>query len=140
MANVQSTSVPLELSDDGVNWMTLVCLEGWQHTLSKEITETETFCGLAVGLGTTKFSGTADAVCETEPTSNQVTYNYVQAALDGETLLYFRIQSPSSGSTGSVVYNSGRIYINSVQLTAATKETLKFSVQFTGVGTPDITE
>jgi hypothetical protein len=140
MGSLQSTNYPLELSfDGGSTWHTLVCLTQFNIPLSKAANVTETFCGPEVGLGSGTFNPTGTAVCETEPTSTQVTYKRLLTAWDAEELIQFRLQALGTGSIGNHFYLRGSCYVTDLDLTLQTAQTIQFNWTLTGTGTLDTT-
>ena len=139
MADIQSTLVPLELSEDGVTWKTLVCLEGYNIPVETATTESETFCGKSVGLGAKTFNPTGNAVCKADPSTSQVTYKEMLAWQMANTEIYFRSAYPGGGSVGAPIALYGRCYVTQTELIFATNEVVKFSFTMLGTGTLDNT-
>lgn len=140
MASLQSTNYPIELSfDNGSTWQFLVCLTQYNIPLERATNVTETFCGTETGLGALSFNPTGNAVAETTPQSNQVTYKRLLTAIEGQELIRFRVQAPGSGSVGNYFYLSGTCYVTSLNLTFNTGDVVGFDWTFTGTGSIDIT-
>jgi len=140
MAGIQSTLVPLELSfNNGSTYQTLVCLNQYNMPLSKATNVTETFCGTEVGLGSETFNPNGTAVCSTNPTSSQVTYNRLLTAWKNEETVLFRCQYPGTGSIGVHFYHQGSAYVTDLELQFQTSQVIQFTFTLTGIGTIDIT-
>jgi hypothetical protein len=139
MADIQSTLVPLELSEDGVTWKTVVCLEGYNIPVSTATTETETFCGKSVGLGAKTFNPTGNAVCKADNSTNEVTYKEMLDWQLNNTLIYFRSAYPSGGSVSAPVFLAGQCYVTETDLIFQTSDAVKFSFTLLGTGTLDNT-
>jgi len=129
MAAIDSINAPLELSVDGVNYSTLVCLTSTGTNMTRDVTSTETFCGISVSLGNLQVTIPFAAICESAPTAAQVTYN-------NGTLLYWRIYN---GTSGSLFFTAGQAYVTSLDLTGDAGATLTFSGELTMTGTLDTT-
>jgi hypothetical protein len=144
MNTIQGSQISLQLSpDNGVTWKDLVCLETYNLPLQTTVTETETFCGVAIGLGQVKFTPSGQGVCETAPTTNQVTIKDLQAWQIAKTKLLFRSQYPQTsgagGSMGSIVSLNGNCYVTATQETFATVDVVKFTFTLSGQGVPSQT-
>lgn len=140
MASIQSVSVPLELSSDGgITWKTVVCLTDWTLDLTVDNTVNQSFCGVDVGVSFPTFNGSVNAICETAPITNQLTYKTLAGWVNNLTKISFRIQSPGTGTIGNDFYHEGDCYITKLELKAQVKDTIKFSFDFIGTGVLDIT-
>ena len=139
MATLQSTAIPLELSDDNNTWRTLVCLTQYNMPLSKAVNSTETFCGIEVGLGSTTFNPTGTAVCKTDPDTDEWTFKELLTRFAAETSIYFRCTSPAAGSVGGPFYLSGSCKVTALDLQFQTGQTVQFTWTLTGEGALDIT-
>lgn len=139
MADIQSTLVPLELSEDGVTFKTLVCLEGYNIPVSTSTTETETFCGKSVGLGSQSFNPTGTGVCKPDKSTSEITYDDMLNWQLNKTLIYFRSAYPSGGSVGAPIFLAGQCYVTETDLIFQTSEVVKFSFTLFGTGTLDNT-
>ena len=129
MAAIDSINAPLELSVDGVNYSTLVCLTSTGTNMTRDVTSTETFCGISVSLGNLQVTIPFAAICETAPTAAQVTYKNMLNWMNAGTLLYWRIN----------FYTAGTAYVTSLDLTGDAGATLTFSGELTMTGTLDTT-
>lgn len=136
MAAIDAINAPLELSVDGVNYSTLVCLTSTGTNMSRDVTRTETFCGISVSLGNLQVTVPFSAICETAPTAAQVTYKNMLNWMANGTLLYWRIYN---GTSGSQFFTAGTAYVTSLDLTGDAGTTLTFSGQLDMTGTLDIT-
>lgn len=137
MANLQAKNFPPEFSTDGTTWKTLVCVNDWDNTGSSTITTEDTFCGTITSTGTPSFKGTANAVCETAPTTSQVSYEDALGWFTGSTLLYFRVQSPAN--SGTEFYTKYQCYITNCGLKFAATDVVKFTIEWTSTGAIDVT-
>ncbi len=141
MQTIQSGLVPLELSvDNGVTWQLLVCLTQYNIPLERSVNTVETFCGNAVGLGTTSFNPTGTAIIEAAPTAgSQLTFEQLTELFTAGTLIKFRARYPTGGSTGNNVFLAGDCYITSLNFTAQIGNALQFDFTLTGQGDLDTT-
>lgn len=136
MAAIDAINAPLELSTDGITYKTLVCLTSTGTNMSRDVTRTETFCGISVSLGNLQVTVPFAAICETAPTVSQVTYKEMLGWMAGGTLLYWRI---FNGTSGSNFFTAGTAFVTSLDLTGDAGTTLTFSGQLDMTGTLDIT-
>lgn len=136
MQTLQSKDSPIQLRTKGTSpWKTLVCLENFNIPLATQVTETDTFCGNAVGLGIVKFTPAGSFVFEQFPDADQVTYDQmVEWQLNG-TLLEFLVEYlGSTGSTATPKYLSGECFVTSTEMQAAVNDVLKATYTLTGSG------
>lgn len=137
MTTVQGELAPLDLSADaGATFKTLVCLETYDLKLDTTVTQTETSCGIATGLGAIKFVASGSAVMEAEPDETMVTQKDMIAWQLSKTLLKLKTEYPGSGSQyGQNIALSGDVYVTSVGSTFQIGQVIKFTFTLTGNGT-----
>lgn len=139
MQTIQSQNVPLWLSENGTLYKQLVCLEQYGIPIETQTTETNTFCGIAVGVGAIRFNPTYSAVCEANPTADQMTFDdMVRIQLAGNPI-WFKVQYPSPGSTNTNIFLAGQAYVTNTTYTAQVNDAIKFTGTLTGSGTIDRT-
>lgn len=140
MQVIQAITIPLELSaDNGATWQTLVCIDSHDTPMETQITKTNTFCGVAVGLGPIQFDPSGTAICSIDDDPTQVSLKDMQAWQVAQKVLKFRVQDVSNpGSIGSRVYLSGNCYVTTCSPTFKADDVVKFSFKLTGLGTPNI--
>lgn len=136
MQSIQGELAPLYLSSDsGVTWKALVCLETYNVPLATTVNESETNCGVAVGLGAIKFTPSGSAVCEAAPLTSQVTYKDMYQWQVNKTLLMFKSEYPGSGGQyGANLALSGTCYVTATDVTLQTGQVIKFTFTLTGTG------
>lgn len=137
MNSVQSSLVPLELSEDnGVTWNQLICMDNYTVTMEAVTTDTNTQCGIAVGLGPIKFGASGSAVCEISPSAGQVTLNKMLTWLNIKEQILFRNQwaQGSTGSHGQTYYISGTCYVIKADVKNTTGDVVKFDFELKGTG------
>lgn len=135
---IQSANLPLWLSEDGVIYKQLVCLENWTLSMDTTTTQTDTFCGSVTGVSQPKFSISFSAVCEAAASGTQVTFKDAARWQNNLTPLYFKVQYPSPGSTSNIAFFAGNVYMSASTYVAAVNDALKFTGTFTGNGNLDI--
>lgn len=125
----------------GASYKTLVCLASSSVNTSADTSTDNTNCGVLTSIGESSMTIDFDAVCEVTPSGTQITYKDLLAAMVGRTLVKVRVQSPLVGATavGVAYFHEFSAYINSLTLTQASAEFIKFSGSFTSTGTLDIT-
>lgn len=143
MSDIQASGIPIEFSsDNGVNWKTLICLKNYNVPLSRSKNESETFCGKSVGLGAESFNPQGNAVCDTNPASDEVTLGQMITWWKNKTALLFRTAYPTaSGSLGSIgdeFFLKGSCYVISANLVFQTNDVVNFDFECTGFGEIDI--
>ncbi len=136
MQTIQGELAPLFLSSDGgITWKALVCLETYNVPLATTVNESETNCGVAVGLGAIKFTPTGSAVCEASPLATQVTMQDMINWQVNKTQLMFKSEYPGSGGTyGKNLAISGSCYVTATDPTLQTGQVIKFTFTLTGTG------
>lgn len=136
MAAIDAINAPLELSTDGTTWKTLVCLTSTGTNMSRDVTRTETFCGISVSLGQLQVTVPFSAICESAPTVTQVTYKDMLGYMNAGTLLYWRIYN---GNSGANFFTSGQAYVTTLDQASEAGSTINFSGQLDMTGSLDIT-
>lgn len=141
MNSIQGELAPLYISSDGgITWKTLVCLETYDVPLQTTVNQTETNCGVAVGLGAIKFNPKGSAVCEASPLTSQVTYKDMLGWQVNKTLVMFKSEYPGSGGQyGQNFALSGTCYVTDTDVTLQTGQVIKFTFTLTGTGTVNTT-
>lgn len=143
MSDIQASGIPIQISaDSGVTWKTLICLKNYNVPISRSTNESETFCGKSVGLGALSFNPQGNAVCDTEPDSDEVTLNQMLIWLNEKTELMFRTAYPQSsgvlGSIGDEFYVAGNCFVVSVNTIFTTNDVVNFDFELRGFGTLSI--
>lgn len=141
MTNIASELVPLLLSEDGgTTWKMLVCLESYDAPTDSQITQTNTFCGIAAANGPIKFGPKGSAVCEANPTnSTMVTYNKLMQWQVANEVIMYKVEYPATGGSAGVnFYQSGNCTVSALDLKFATADVVKFDFTLTGQGVPII--
>lgn len=145
MQNIQAINVPFQLSaDGGLTYLTVVCVSEHTLPLTRDTTDTNTQCGVAVGIGPVKFNPTFNAVCNTENNPGQVSMQQMKKWLIDGTQLKYRVQDPQTstsagGSVGSNAYLSGQCLISAVTETYTVGDVVKYSGTLKGIGVPSYT-
>jgi hypothetical protein len=142
MGQIQGSLQNIEIDVlNGTSYKVLVCLASSSVNTSADTSSDSTNCGILTSIGESSMTIDFDAVCEVAPSGTQVTYKDLLAAMVAKTLVAVRVQSPAVGSTaiGVAYYHQFSAFINSLTLTQANAEFIKFSGSFTSTGTLDIT-
>jgi hypothetical protein len=145
MANeVSGSLVNLKVRSIGeTTWRVLVCMENSTFTITADIAERETNCGIITRPGIAKFSASGTAVQNASPTSSEAAYAYVKAALVAREKLEFQYISAADVANGQAegdgINNFGNGYFNEVvaNASAAADGMLAYDFTFTGTGTLD---
>lgn len=136
---VQSISVPLEISTDGVTFKSLICVEGYTVTNTSPTNDVDTQCGRYVGLGIEGVEITGNGVIGMFPTAGQLDYNDITTLQAGQTLIWYRIQWPTTGSIGVYFKQTQQALITVTAAQNQTGQVFRFSFTIKGVGTRNLT-
>lgn len=142
MGQIQGSLQNIEIDvAGGSSFKNLVCLASSSVNTNADTSTDNTNCGILTSIGESSMTVDFDAVCEVAPTVAQVSYKDLLTAMVNKTLVAVRIQSPvvPGSSIGVAYYHQFSAYINSLTLTQANAELIKFSGSFTSTGTLDIT-
>jgi len=142
MGQIQGSRQDIEIQLPGdVTFRSLVCLSSSSVNTSADTSTDNTNCGILTSVSDASMTVDFDAVCEATPTSVQITYKELLSAMFNKTLISVRVQSPAvtGSSIGVAYYHQFSAYVNSLTLTQANAELIKFSGSFTSTGTLDIT-
>ncbi len=142
MGQIQGSLQNIEIDvAGGSSYKNLVCLASSSVNTNADTSTDNTNCGILTSIGESSMTVDFDAVCEVSPTVAQVSYKDLLSAMVNKTLVAVRVQSPvvAGSSIGVAYYHQFSAYINSLTLTQANAELIKFSGSFTSTGTLDIT-
>src|SRR6516164_3070288 len=105
---IQSVNVLLEISqDNGSTYKYIICIEGFTLTNTSPTSDADTQCGRYVGTGIEGSQIQGTGVLGQYPATNQLAYTDVTLLQFNGTLVKYRIQYPTTGSVGSMLYQSG---------------------------------
>lgn len=134
MAKLSSEGfVPEFSTDGGTTWKQLICITDWNFDIDTPLTEEDTFCGAATGMGIPKGKGSANFVAEFAPSGTQVSMEDIVGWEINKTALNFRAQTPTTGTPGSDLYIASTgptAKINHINIQAQTKNNLKGTVDW----------
>lgn len=142
MGQIQGSLQNIEIDvAGGSSYKNLVCLASSSVNTNADTSTDNTNCGILTSIGESSMTVDFDAVCEVSPTVAQVSYKDLLSAMVNKILVAVRVQSPvvAGSSIGVAYYHQFSAYINSLTLTQANAELIKFSGSFTSTGTLDIT-
>jgi hypothetical protein len=140
MNTIQASLVPLQVSENqGTTWLDVVCVDNFDISFDTQTTETNTFCGIALGVGATKHAVKGTAVCEASPLTGQATLNKFLNWQQSKERIMYRAEYPGTGgSVGSNFFLSGTAYVTNVDTKFANLDVVKFDFTLSGDGEPDI--
>lgn len=140
MQTIQASAVSLQISDNqGSTWYDVVCIDNYDIAFDTQTTETNTFCGIALGVGAIKHAVKGTAVCEAVPTDSQATLNkFLNWQLIKERLMYRAEYPGSGGSIGQNFFMEGFGYITHTDVKFQNLDVVKFDFSISGDATPDI--
>jgi hypothetical protein len=142
MGQIQGSLQNIEIDvAGGSSYKNLVCLASSSVNTSADTSTDNTNCGILTSVSESSMTVDFDAVCEVSPSGAQVSYKDLLTAMVNKTMVAVRVQSPvvTGSSIGVAYYHQFSAYINSLTLTQANAELIKFSGSFTSTGTLDIT-
>jgi hypothetical protein len=145
MAQVSGVLQTIEVDPAGsTSFKTLVCLRNSSVEGTNSVSEEETGCGKLTSVANPGFTFSADAICETAPTSgSQVSYKDLLTAWAANTLVNVRVQSPvvTGSSIGVAYYHQALCYITKLTLNQDAKggAYISFAVTFQSTGVIDVT-
>jgi len=124
----------------------LVCEETCTIDASNDVTTTKTKCGVFKGIDVTDWKITGNAVANFNPGSAEISLDALQQKQVNRVKLDVVVQNEAfteggtSYTAGKVFKFAGPAYLTQCNVTAATNEVVKFTFNFEGEGTPDLTE
>jgi hypothetical protein len=142
MGQIQGSLQNIEIDvAGGSSYKNLVCLASSSVNTSADTSSDNTNCGILTSVSDSSMTVDFDAVCEVAPSVAQVSYGSLLTAMVNKTLVTVRVQNPvvTGSSVGAAYYHQFSAFINSLTLTQANAEFIKFSGSFTSTGTLDIT-
>jgi len=135
---VQSKSVPLLISTDGVSYKSIVCKRTFNFQATKAVNNEETDCGIEKGLGAIDWTMDFEGVLNTTPNgATEASFAEVAQHFLNDVLLYVKTQT-GDGSGGNM-YISGRAYVTDFATQNSVGNLQAFTATFNGVGDPDFT-
>lgn len=137
MQTLQAVDSPIQLRAKGtMPWKTLVCMENYNIPLATNTTETDTFCGTAVGLGLIKFTPSGSFVFEQFPTDDQVTFDQMLDWQLNRTVLEFKVEYQGSNGSGMGItkYLTGECFVTATEMQGQINDVLKSTYTLTGQG------
>jgi len=141
MAKIQGSTQSVDISfDNGSTWDSLICLRTSSVNGSVDSTVEQTNCGTFTSIGKPNMTIDFDAICETAPESDQVSYSALLTAFKNGTQIVARVQNPvvTGSSAGASYYQKFDAYITSLTLNQSTTEFINFSGTLTSNGLIDI--
>jgi hypothetical protein len=141
MAKIQGSTQSVDISlDNGSTWESLICLRTSSVNGTVDSTVEQTNCGTFTSIGKPNMTVDFDAICETAPTSEQVSYSALLTAFNAGTQIVVRVQNPvvTGSSAGASYYHKFDGYITSLTLNQSTTEFINFSGTISSNGEIDI--
>lgn len=125
----------------GTTYKKLVCTSSSSVNTALATTQDQTTCGVLTAVGEPSMTIDFDAVCEAQPTTEQISYEELLTASVQKTLVNVRVQNPAvtGSSAGQYYYHQFMAYITDLSLNMTVGEYVKFSGTISSTGTLDIT-
>lgn len=124
-------------------WLEIVCVEDSTFSISLDVSERETNCGIKSKPGIPKFNAQVNAVQNANPTSVEADYKKIKDVMLAKTKVQFLYQNgadtPNGVSDAEGIYNKGNGYFTNLEAKAGASSDgiLSYSVTLTGTGTLD---
>lgn len=134
----QTQELEINLTDPtgvGGTFKALVCIRNFSVNSELPTTSEETNCGTLTAVGNSAVTVDFDAICETAPTTSQISYEEMLAALHGKTKVAVKISSPSAGAT---YFHQFAAYVTSLSLAQEAGAYISFTGTLTSDGLIDI--
>lgn len=134
----QNQELEINLTDPtgvGGTYKNLVCMRNFSVNSELPTTSEETNCGTKTAVGNVSVTVDFDAICETAPSTAQISYEEMLAALNGKTLVSVKISSPSAGAA---YYHQFSAYVTSLSLSQEAGAYISFTGTLTSDGAMDI--
>jgi hypothetical protein len=141
MAQIQGSTQMVEIDvTGGTNWDELVCLRTSSVNGTTDSTVEQTNCGTFTSIGKPNMTVDFDAICKTDPDSDEVSYGSLLTAFNAGTEVNVRVQNPTvtGSSAGTVYYHQFKGYITALTLNQSTTEFINFSGTIQSNGAIDI--
>jgi len=139
MAQILGSKLDVEIEFTGgtTTWKALICLRNSAVNTEASPTQETTNCGVFTAPGLPSITIDFDAICETTLSAGQAGYKECLAALNAQTKVKCRVQSPVvyGSSIGTAFYHSFDAYFTSLSLNQESAAFVNFSgtLQSTGV-------
>ena len=142
MAQIQGSTQSVDIDvTGGTDFDSLICLRTSSVNGTTDSTVEQTNCGTFTSIGKPTMTVDFDAICETAPTSSQVSYAALLTAFNNGNEINVRVQNPvvTGSSAGAAYYHQFKGYITSLTLNQSTTEFINFSGTVQSNGAIDIT-
>jgi hypothetical protein len=124
----------------GTSYKNLVCLRTSSVNTTMDATVEQTNCGVLTSPSEPQMNLDFDAICETSPTVDQVSYEDLLAAMVNKTIVAVRVQNPvvTGSSAGAAYYHAFSGYITDLTMNQSTTEFVNFSGTIQSTGALDV--
>jgi hypothetical protein len=95
LGQTQDLKINLTNSGNQADFLTLVCIRNFSVNNELATTSEETNCGTKTSVGNAAVTVDFDAICETSPTTTQISYDDLLQALHSKTLVAVEVSSAS---------------------------------------------
>lgn len=142
MAQILGSTQSVDIKLPGeADYDSLICLRTSSVNGTTDSTVEQTNCGTFTSIGKPNMTVDFDAICETAPSSSQVSYSAMLTAFNNGSAIDVRVQNPvvTGSSAGAAYYHQFSGYITSLTLNQSTTEFINFSGTIQSNGAIDIT-
>jgi len=138
VTDISSSAVRVRLSfDAGITYKKVVCKQGFEVDITKEVTKEQSDCQQHVAVGNaTDWSTNFEFILNLTPESTECSAADIADAAQDGTLVYIKVDNADSSAT---YYRQGTGYITNYKETGPLNGLVKATGTLTGVGTLDLT-
>lgn len=132
--------VEVDFTGAGTTWKALICLRNSAVNTEASPTTETTNCGVFTAPGLPSITVDFDAICETTLSASQAGYKDCLTALNAQTKVKCRVQSPvvAGSSIGVAFYHEFDAYFTSLSLNQESAAFVNFSGTLQSTGTLDL--
>lgn len=139
MAQIQGTSVTLQLKDNGStgDYLNVVCETTSSFSGSASVTTAVTKCNTITSVSAPTVTFSVEGIAESNPSSGQVSVEMLLGWFQANTLLAIKYEDPEG--TGTNFYVQGTGYMTEFGITSPAEGAVTFTASFQLTGSIDIT-
>lgn len=139
MAQIQGTSVTLQLKDNGStgDYLNVVCETTSSFSGSASVTTAVTKCNTITSVSAPTVTFSVEGIAESNPSSGQVSIEMLLGWFQGNTLLGIKYEDPEGN--GGNFYIQGTGYMTEFGITSPAEGAVTFTASFQLTGSIDIT-
>lgn len=134
---LNGNDIPLKISiDAGATYKTVTCATTSGVEMSRDVSETETKCGLLTTVGNVKWAVSVEGVVNTSVAGTEISYEELLSIMVNNTSTLVKVESPVAAGTD--FYIQGTVVMTNLNLDLPSGDFVTFTADLQGSGTPDI--